>query len=188
MRVQRDIPAYLIEAGVDKSNLRQLVSRMLSEQGLRCRCIRCREAGHRWLREQVKPDFEKIRVLRTNEKASGGEDIFISVEDQDNDVLLGYLRLRIPSGRAHRPEVNTESASIVRELHVYGPLVPVGKRVAKAWQHKGYGETLLCEAERIAKEEYDRKKMVITSALGTKQYYKRFGYDYDGPYVSKSLR
>jgi len=28
---------------------------------------------------------------------------------------------------------------------------------------------------------------VITSALGTKQYYKRFSYEYDGPYVSKQL-
>ncbi len=188
MRVQRDIPAYLIEAGVDKSNLRQIVSKKLREGGFRCQCIRCREAGHRSLEEKVKPELDNIRLLKTKMQASLGEDIFISVEDIVNDVLLGYLRLRVPSEKAHRPEIKLVDATIVRELHVYGPLVPVGKRLATALQHKGHGENLLAEAERVSREEYHAKKIVIISALGTKQYYKRLGYDYDGPYVSKSLR
>jgi len=187
MRVQRDIPAQLIEAGVNQSNLRELVQRRLREQNMRCRCIRCREVGHRWLTDKVKPNPDNIRVVTSKEKASLREELFISMEDPENDVLVGYLRLRVPSERAHRPEINSEPCSIVRELHVYGPLVPVGKRLAKAWQHKGYGSILLNEAERISKEDYDRKKVVITSALGTKQYYKRFGYNYDGPYMSKAL-
>ncbi len=187
MRVQRDIPAYLIEAGVNRSNLRQIVLRRLKEDGARCRCIRCREVGHRWLKDKVKPDPESIEIRTIKEKASEGDDIFISAEDQVNDVLVGYLRLRIPSGKTHRPEIVSETTSIVRELRVYGPLVPVGRHLANAWQHKGYGGVLLSEAERISLEDYDRRKVVVTSALGTKQYYKRFGYDYDGPYVSRLL-
>jgi elongator complex protein 3 len=187
MRVQRDIPAYLVEAGVKKSNLRQLVLKRLEREGARCRCIRCREVGHRWLIDKVKPEPENVQILTTREKASEGVDVFISAEDTVNDVLVGYLRLRIPSEKAHRPEILSKPSSIVRELHVYGALVPVGKHVAKAWQHKGYGGILLSEAERISLEEYDLKKILVTSALGTKQYYKRFGYTYDGPYVSKLL-
>ncbi|MCW4021378.1 MAG: tRNA uridine(34) 5-carboxymethylaminomethyl modification radical SAM/GNAT enzyme Elp3, partial [Candidatus Bathyarchaeota archaeon] len=187
MRIQRDIPAYLIEAGVNRSNLRQLVLRRLKEEGARCRCIRCREVGHRWLKDKVKPDPNSIEIRTTKEEASDGDDVFISAEDPVDDVLVGYLRLRIPSGKAHRSEIVSEMTSIVRELHVYGPLVPVGTRLTKAWQHKGYGGLLLSEAERISLENYDRRKVVVTSALGTKQYYKRFGYDYDGPYVSKFL-
>jgi len=187
MRVQRDIPAYLIEAGVNQSNLRELVQKRLREQNMHCRCIRCREVGHRWLTDKVKPNPANIQVLTQNEKASEGKEVFISAEDPENDVLVGYLRLRIPSEKAHRPEINTEPCSIVRELHVYGPLVPVGKHLAKAWQHKGYGSILLADAERISNERYDRKKIVVTSALGTKQFYKRFGYHSDGPYVSKPL-
>jgi len=187
MRVQRDIPAFLIEAGVNRSNLRQLVLQKLKEQKMRCRCIRCREVGHRWLTDKIKPNPENITILTMKEKASEGEDVFISVEDPANDVLIGYLRLRIPSENAHRPEIYSEKASIVRDLHVYGPLVPVGRHMAKAWQHKGYGGILLSEAERVSREDYDRRKIVVISALGTKQYYKRFGYDYDGPYVSKLL-
>ena len=188
MRVQRDIPAFLIEAGVDKGNLRQMVLRRLSEQNMMCRCIRCREVGHRWLKDGVKPDPNNIQMTTGKERASEGEDVFISIEDPINDILIGYLRLRIPSEKVHRPEILPKVTSIVRELHVYGPLVPVGKRMAKAWQHKGYGGILLSEAERMSQEEYDVKKVVVTSALGTKQYYKRFGYDHDGPYVSKMLK
>jgi elongator complex protein 3 len=187
MRVQRDIPAYLIEAGVNRSNLRQLALRRLREESVRCRCIRCREVGHRWLTDKVKSDPNNIEIRTIKEKASEGDEIFISAEDPVNDVLVGYLRLRVPSGRAHRPEIVPEKTSIVRELHVYGPLVPVGRHLAKAWQHKGYGGILLSEAERISLEDYDRRKVVVTSALGTKQYYRRFGYEHEGPYVSKLL-
>lgn len=187
MRVQRDIPAYLIEAGVRHSNLRERVQRRLREQKMRCRCIRCREVGHRWLKDGVKPDLNNIKIVTTKHKASEGEDIFISAEDPVNDVLIGYLRLRIPSREAHRLEIKTRSCSVIRELHVYGPLVPVGEEIAKAWQHKGYGEILLSNAERITREEYDREKIIVTSALGAKQYYKRFGYGYDGAYMSRAL-
>jgi elongator complex protein 3 len=187
MRVQRDIPAQLIVAGVKKSNLRQIVQRKLKDQGLSCRCIRCREVGHRMMTDKVKPDFDEIKILTSCYEASESEEIFISVEDVGNDILVGYLRLRIPSEKAHRPEIKTQPCSIVRELHIYGPLVPVGKHSTKAWQHKGYGGVLLAEAEHITREDYDLKKILVISALGTKQYYKRFGYQYDGVYMSKML-
>jgi len=187
MRVQRDIPAYLIEAGVKRSDLRQLVQEKLKKLGVRCRCIRCREVGHRWLKEGVKPDPNNVKVYVNREEASEGLDLFISVEDRVNDVLIGYLRLRIPSENAHRPEINEKPSAIIRELRVYGPLVPVGKHFDKAWQHKGYGVILLAEAEKIARED-DRQKILVTSALGTKMYYMRFGYKYDGPYMSKELK
>jgi elongator complex protein 3 len=102
-------------------------------------------------------------------------------------VLLGYLRLRVPSAKAHRPEITAVPSAIVRELHVYGPLVPVGKHSADAWQHKGFGADLLREAERVALDEYGLKKLLVISALGTRRYYMRFGYERDGVYVSKKL-
>jgi elongator complex protein 3 len=45
----------------------------------------------------------------------------------------------------------------------------------------------MAEAEKTAHERYDMRKMVVMSALGTKQYYARFGYEKDGVYVSKHL-
>ncbi len=187
MRVQRDIPAQLILAGVNKSNLRQLVHEKLVEQGSKCQCIRCREVGHRLAVDHVKPDLEKVKILTQTYEASEGKEVFISAEDPQNNVLLGYLRLRVPSAKAHRPEITAAPSAIVRELHVYGQLVPVGKRLEDAWQHKGYGAVLLKEAERIAKEDFDLKKLLVISALGTRRYYMRFEYGRDGVYVSKRL-
>jgi elongator complex protein 3 len=187
MRVQRDIPAKLIVAGVKRSDLREVVRQKLTQQGLRCRCIRCREVGHSTITTKAKVNPEDIKVVTTKYEASKGEEIFVSAEDPQNDLLIGYLRLRIPSKEAHRPEIKAEPCSIIRELHVYGPVVPVGKHLTKAWQHKGYGGMLLAEAERITKEDHNLKKILVISALGTKLYYMRFGYQYDGVYMSKML-
>jgi len=187
MRVQRDIPAGLIVAGVKKSNLRQLVHQNLAQEGKRCRCIRCREVGHRVVADNVKPDLRQLKICHQTYDASGGKEIFISAEDPKNDILIGYLRLRITSKKAHRPEIKVTPSAIIRELHVYGPVVPVGQRSTGAWQHRGFGADLLKEAERIAREHYDLKKLLVISALGTKQYYMRLGYSRDGVYVSKNL-
>ena len=186
-RVQRDIPATVIKAGPRKSNLRELVWERLRAEGARCRCIRCREVGHRMLREHVLPDPDDIRLVDRREKASGGVDIFLSFEDVERDILIGYVRVRIPSEHAHRPEVRERPSAIIRELHVYGPMVPVGSRRPDGWQHRGYGRRLVAEAERVAREDYDARKMLILSALGVKPYYARLGYRHDGPYMSKLL-
>jgi elongator complex protein 3 len=187
MRVQRDIPARLILAGVTKSDVRELAQKKLKDQGMQCQCIRCREVGHRLAVDHVKPDLEKVKILTERYEASEGHEVFISAEDPQNNVLLGYLRLRVPSRKAHRLEITQVPSAIVRELHVYGPLVPVGKHSATAWQHKGYGKELLAEAERIASVEFGVKKLLVISALGTRGYYMRLGYGRDGVYVSRRL-
>lgn len=187
MRVQRDIPAPLILAGVRRSNLRQVVQQKMKEHDMHCNCIRCREVGHKIMAEGIKPDLEKVETLSAKYEASEGTEIFISAEDRENNILIGYLRLRIPSEKAHRSEVKKVPSAIVRELHVYGQLVPVGKRVTNAWQHRGYGRILLAEAERITREEHNLKKLLVISALGTKEYYMRLGYQHDGVYMSKML-
>jgi elongator complex protein 3 len=187
MRVQRDIPAQLIIDGVKKSNLRQLIHYRLSAQGVECQCIRCREVGHRKVSGEATLDIDQIELLTTAYEASEGQEIFLSAENPETKTLVGYLRLRIPSSKAFRPEILEKPSAVVRELHVYGPLVPVGQHSAKAWQHKGFGARLLDEAERVAKEDFDLEKILVISALGTKRYYMRFGYERDGVYVSKSL-
>lgn len=188
MRVQRDIPARLILAGVKKSDLRELAWKKLKEQGRQCQCIRCREVGHRLVADHVKPDLENIKILTHQYEASESTEVFLSAEDPENNVLLGYLRLRVPSAKAYRPEIAAMPSAIVRELHVYGPLVPVGKHTTGAWQHQGYGKVLLNQAEHMAAEEFGLKKLLVISALGTRRYYMRLGYERDGVYVSKRLR
>jgi elongator complex protein 3 len=188
MRVQREIPARLIIAGPNKGNLRERALAFLTERGRRCRCIRCREVGHRRMKENVEPAPEEVKLIRTYYESSDGTEVFLSKEAPKSDTLIAYLRLRIPSSSAHRIELSSESSSLVRELHVCGPVVPVGERDRNSWQHKGHGASLLKEAERVSREEYDVKKILVLSALGTKEYYSRAGYTRDGPYMSKRLQ
>jgi elongator complex protein 3 len=180
MRVQRDIPLPRIDAGVDMSNLRQLAEDSLMERGGKCRCIRCREAGH----SSVKADPERVEITHTLYEASGGTEDFIQAEDREADTLIGFVRLRIPDA-PFRPKLDAETG-MVRELHVYGRMVPVGERRGDAWQHRGWGERLMDAAEEKARE-LGMRKMVVMSALGTKQYYARLGYEKEGAYVSKRL-
>ena len=99
--------------------------------------------------------------------------------------MIGFIRLRIPSD-PHRTEISRKTG-IIRELHVYGWMIPVGQGYSKGWQHKGWGETLIKEAEYIASNVYDMKKMIVMSALGTKEYYAKLGYQPDGVYMAKYL-
>src|SRR5207244_8084434 len=105
-----------------------------------------------------------------------GPEAFLSFANPAPSLLFGYVRLQIPGDNSQRPESKDKNAAIIRELHVFGQTVPVGTRSELAFQHKGYGSRLVAEAERVASEEYDRTKMVVISALGTKNYYSRFNY------------
>ncbi len=187
MRIQREIPIDGIADGVKNGNLRQLVQEELGRRGIKCRCIRCREVGQHIMRNGSNPRIDDVKIQQIAYEASGGTEVFLSFEDPDQSLLVGYVRLRIPGDNSHRPEIKDKNAAIIRELHVFGQTVPVGTRSELAFQHKGYGSRLVFEAERVASEEYDRTKMVVISALGTKNYYSRFNYQHDGPYVSKSL-
>jgi len=174
MRVQRDIPVRNIVAGPRKGNLREIVQRYMERKGLKCRCIRCREVGHVYLKRGVLPDAGSIGLKRLVYEASGGVEVFLSFEDPEG-ILIGFLRMRIPSPAATRPEVDEETA-IIRELHVYGLQVPVGDRPGAWFQHRGYGSKLVSEAERIAREEYGVKRMLVISGVGVRDYYRRLGY------------
>jgi elongator complex protein 3 len=187
MRIQRDIPAGMIVAGVKKGNLREIVQRRMAERGLRCRCIRCREVGHRMLRQEELPVEDNLSTITRIYQASEGTELFISTEDPGLDCLVGYARLRIPSDKAHRKEVAQKRVGLIREIHVVGPLVPVGESNPTLWQHKGYGARLLHEAEERARSEYGCKKILVTSALGSRRYFMKHGYTLEGPYMSKEL-
>ena len=186
MRIQRDIPSQLIMAGVKKSNLGELVYQKLEEHNVNCQCIRCREVGHR-VALGIKPNFSNVKLMKEEYTAGNGREIFLSQEDPSTDTLIGFLRLRIPSETAHRVEIDTKTA-IVRELHVYGQMAEIGQKREELWQHSGYGEELLFEAEKVASEEFDKNKLVIISGVGARNYYRKFGYEIDGPYMSKMIK
>ncbi len=178
-RIQRDIPARLIAAGVRSSNVRQLALARLAAEGRRCRCLRCREPGR-----SVDPAPEAFELTETQYAAGGGSEWFLAFETSATDTVAGYLRLREPS----RATSGGLDGPVVRELKVVGREVPVGASAGGAaeLQHRGFGRRLLARAEEIARERgYGRLRVI--SAVGARAYYARHGYLRDGPYLAKSL-
>ncbi len=189
-RIMRDIPAPLIEAGCNKSNLRQLVQNRLRELNRKCNCIRCREYGLSTKNVDFNKDILKnVREYRLDYEASSGQEIFLSLENKERNILIGYLRLRKPSEFAHRSELNDGKTMIVREVRVVGELVPKDKRPYKETQvqHLGYGKLLMNSAEKIAAEDFDTKNLAVISGIGARDWFYELGYKLDGPYVSKML-
>jgi elongator complex protein 3 len=158
-RIQRDVPAQYIIAGVDKSNLRQIVEKEMKKHGKKCRCIRCREIGHMTLKENIEFDMDSMDVDIKKYHANQSDEIFISLVDRKNDAIIGYIRLR-DIVKSHRYEINK----------------------------KGYGKKLLAEAERICLEEYDKKILFVLSGIGVKQYYRNNDFQDEGVYLYKNLK
>ncbi|MBI3010048.1 MAG: GNAT family N-acetyltransferase, partial [Candidatus Omnitrophica bacterium] len=55
-----------------------------------------------------------------------------------------------------------------------------------AVQHQGFGQRLLEEAQRIARQQAFQRLAVI-SGVGAREYYRRLGYELEQTYMIKSL-
>jgi elongator complex protein 3 len=186
-RIQRDVPAPYIDAGVQMSNLRQLVDDHMKKNKLSNNEIRARELGHLLLKEKI--SFEKDDILLKTEKyqASESTEFFISLQLKHQNALVGYLRLR-DINQSHRFELGKNPCMIIRELKVVGQELAIGDKTKNGLQHKGFGSMLLSEAERICVEEYDKKDLFVLSGVGVKEYYRKY-HDFDdvGYYLQKKL-
>ena len=138
------------------------------------RLKRCREIG----RQKEIP--KKLSIKASAYEASEGKELFISAEGRS--CIAGFCRLRFPSQRL-RKEITHDSA-LIRELHVYGEAAQIGK--SGKVQHTGLGKKLLKKAEELASKS-GRKKIVVISGIGVRDYYRKLGYKKQGPYMVKRL-
>jgi elongator complex protein 3 len=181
-RVMRDIPSTEVDAGPQLTNMRQMALQELHKEDKRCRCIRCREVGHVKRTHDLEPQQENIELVERDYEASGGHEYFLSFEDTENDIILGFTRLRAPP-ESFRPEIDGDTL-IVRQLKVMGSATDIGSEGDV--QHQGYGTKLMKEAEEKARE-LGKDKVVVISAVGTREYYRKFDYEKEGPYMVKEL-
>lgn len=233
MRIQREIEPKDIINGPNVGNIRQLVLLELKKKGFKCNCIRCREVGlGNNIKEYHHDDLYLYRVDYYASKGkeifisfeSKNKDLIFGflrlriLTDPQRKELCTYDRSKkldisqhIYTSRDKKENLiydkyinDTYKSAIIRELHVYGPLVTIGNKLLYEniktlqktkgipdahlyYQHKGLGKRLINEAERICKEEYHLNALSIISAVGTREYYKKFGYIINGPYVTKKL-
>jgi elongator complex protein 3 len=177
-RMQRDIPVSFIEAGVKRSDIRNLIDDHLTREGLRTWEIRSREIG------MNEGGVGIPHLVRRDYTASGGKEVFLSMEDGFR--IFGFLRLRLPSDSSFRPEMF--NSSVVREIKVLGEVVPLGEHRKELWQHRGMGKDLLRVAEEISSDEFGCSNINVISGIGVREYFRKNGYERNGPYMGKPLR
>ncbi len=185
-RALRDLPAPLIVFGPTKGNAREIVKERMRVLGESCRCIRCREFGHRVYYQKRTFSEDAVKLIVRSFEASEATELFISYEDIENDILIGFLRLRLLPDEVFMEEL--KGKAVVRELHVYGQAIPIGDDPSEktSVQHRGYGKRLLQKAELIAEDRgYDG--IAVISGVGVRGYYRKNGYSLLGSYMAKKF-
>ncbi len=176
MRMMREIPPSYLVAGLINIDLRKDIEEEIRKDKIKIKEIRFREVGFA-LRDKRKISLD-FGLKKTVYSASDGKEVFLEVVNKE-DLLFGLLRLRFEK---------KDKTAMIRELHVYGPAIEIGKQERERWQHQGFGKQLLEEAEKICSKK-KVKKIRIISGVGVREYYKKLGYvlDGEGIYMEKEL-
>jgi elongator complex protein 3 len=180
-RIVRDIPSPLIVAGGAKiSNLRQIIDGEMKKEKWQCQCIRCREIKN-------SKSKEEIQLMREDYNASDGKEIFLSFEDKNRKNIYSLLRLRINNDDRNILPV-LKNSGIIREVHVYGQAASISKKNSLV-QHKGLGQQMVKEAERITQKEFGLNRIAVISGVGVRNYYKnKLAYKLKDGYMIKNLK
>ncbi len=77
-------------------------------------------------------------------------------------------------------------AAVIRELHVYGPALEIGAASRGEAQHLGLGTQLVEHATGIARQA-GRKRLAVIAAIGTREYYRRLGFELGELYMTRKV-
>jgi elongator complex protein 3 len=181
-RIIRDIPSDEIVAGNMASNFRQIAEGKIEELGLEIEDIRSREIKG----EEITWDDIEEEVVKYDTSVS--IEYFVSYITKKDCKICGFLRLSIPKKNISKNNFIEElrDSSIIREVHVYGTLVNIGKDSKGQPQHLGLGKRLIEKSEVISREN-GFKKISVISAIGTREYYEKRGFGRGELYMNKSL-
>ncbi|MCL4871191.1 MAG: tRNA uridine(34) 5-carboxymethylaminomethyl modification radical SAM/GNAT enzyme Elp3 [Anaerolineae bacterium] len=178
-RVIRDFPTTNVVEGNKKANLRELAQQKLQERGLRCRCIRCREIR----RDPV--TLAELKLVVTSYDTDATHEYFLSYETAD-ERIAGFLRLSFPHQDIALPLPELAGHAMIREVHVYGPSLPLGEESEGEAQHIGLGSRLIAQAKTMAREA-GYSHLAVISAIGTREYYARHGFTLHDLYMTLPL-
>lgn len=177
-RIVRDIPSNEIVSGNKSSNFRQIAEKEILRQGEKMQDIRAREIKN----ESITWDDIELETIKYDTSVS--KEYFISYKTKDTDRICSFLRLSIPKKETYIEEL--KNSTIIREVHVYGSVVNIGKESDGESQHLGLGKKMIDTAEEISHKE-GFKKVSVISAIGTREYYEKRGFRNNTLYMSKSI-
>jgi elongator complex protein 3 len=177
-RVIRDIPGTDIVVGNQMTNFRQVVEEELARQGEHSHDIRAREVRFRAV------EMDNLSLDETEYQSSCSREIFLQYITPERDIA-GFLRLSLPIEPAITDEL--ADAAIIREVHVYGQSLEIGESSTGRAQHLGLGKQLIERAAAIALEN-GCPKLAVISAIGTREYYRKRGFEDGALYQIRKLR
>lgn len=177
-RVIRDIPSTYIEAGNKKTNFREMAERELYKQGRTVKDIRAREIRT----DEFDDDTLSLKPVIYETNIS--EEQFLQLVTPENKIV-GFLRLSLPREK-HQFIYELKGNAIIREIHVYGVSLEIDKKDPKKAQHLGLGTRLIEEASKRAREK-GYKKLSVISAIGTREYYRKKGFEDGELYQHRNL-
>ena len=181
-RVIRDIPTTNVVEGFTKANLRQIAEAKATKAGHTIEEIRHREIR----RETVTPSELTLCQLRYETERT--TEIFLSFEtaadSQHGERLAGFLRLSLPDRNHPHPIDALRDHAMIREVHVYGPALALGKSGQGEAQHIGLGTQLVQKAIDLA-TDFGYDQIAVISAIGTRNYYRKHGFEQNGLYMTR---
>jgi len=177
-RVIRDISSDDIVVGNKRTNFRQIAEAEIARRGARLVEIRHREIRARGF------DEDALRLVDTEYGSGTGRERFLELVT-GADRIVGFLRLSLPQAPSFVAELGRNA--LVRELHVYGGAVGIGTAAGRRAQHRGLGARLLAAAEDIAAEA-GHPGLSVISAIGTRDYYHRHGFEDGALYQHRRIR
>jgi elongator complex protein 3 len=184
-RIHRDIPSSEILAGCRIANLRQVVESTMKKRGKKPCDISAREVRAK----TNDPENAIIDIIEY--EANQGKEYFIQCSDPADRTLFGLLRLRIPSWFFTKEQALMPvlyNAALIREIHVFGDQLGIGEKSETKSQHRGLGKRLMETAETIVAKQYPTlSKIVVTSGVGVREYYRKRGYVLEDEYMVKYL-
>jgi len=178
-RVIRDIPGTDILVGNKLTNFREYAEKELKQKGLKARDIRSREIKGKTV------TLEDLHLDIIEFETSTGTENFLQFITKDREIA-GFLRLFLPKNEKHPFIAELDFSSIIREIHVYGKTVAIGDKQTGKAQHLGLGSKLIEKAKQISTDK-GYTKMAVISAIGTREYYTKKGFDMGVLYQSMGL-
>ena len=173
-RIIRDIPSTDIVVGNKNTNLRENAEQELNREHRVMLDIRAREIK----RETV--TFEELDLDTVIYITTVSTEVFLQFVRKTDHKIAGFLRLSLPNQEngvfrhPFLPELN--DCAMIREVHVYGNVVDVGSLNNGHTQHLGLGTQLIRRSKELAREA-GFGKLAVISAIGTRGYYAKRGFE-----------
>lgn len=172
-RVIRDIPSTDIVVGNKKTNFREIAEKKLREVGDVSQDIRAREI------KSLQVEMSDLLFHTVKYETTVSQEYFLQYIVKDDKLepekskIAGFLRLSIPKIAPFIEEL--KDGAMIREVHVYGQTVALGKKDTGKAQHLGLGHLLIEHATELVREA-GIKKLAVISAIGTREYYAKQGF------------